>query len=162
MPVAESISFAAATFHRNSQMFPKCHAALTPEEWLRRPSESSNHLLWIVGHMMWAREIVLGLLGASCSKPWFPMFAMGSKPTSAEPYPSVEEIKSAWQEVSAVLTAALEKATPEALSAKAPDRIPTFDGKLSGTIGFMAYHETYHAGQVAYLRTWLGHDRVGG
>lgn len=159
---AETILVAAATFDRNSKMFAKAHGGLTDEEWLRRPGENSNHLLWIIGHMIWARGAVLRMLGSECTRPWFPLFSIGSKVTEAAEYPSVEELKSAWQEMAAALATALEQAAPDALSAKAPERIPTFDGKLSGTIEFMAYHETYHVGQVAYLKTWLGHEGISG
>ncbi len=39
---------------------------------------------------------------------------------------------------------------------------PSADGKLSGTVNFMALHETYHVGQVAYVRSFLGHAGVMG
>jgi len=34
---------------------------------------------------------------------------------------------------------------------------PSADGKLSGVVNFMAFHETYHVGQLAYVRSLLGH-----
>jgi hypothetical protein len=33
---------------------------------------------------------------------------------------------------------------------------PSFDGKVSGLVAFLAFHETYHVGQVSYLKKWLG------
>jgi len=32
------------------------------------------------------------------------------------------------------------------------------DGTTGGVINFLAFHETYHVGQLAYLRCWLGHE----
>jgi uncharacterized damage-inducible protein DinB len=41
-------------------------------------------------------------------------------------------------------------------------KVPSADGTLGGVINFLAYHDTYHTGQVAYLRCWLGHSGVAG
>jgi hypothetical protein len=162
MPVPNEIANAAATYRMNGEMLAKSFAGLTPEEWLRRPGESSNHLLWIVGHVIWARAAVLGLLGVQWSKPWAPLFSRGAKLGDAAQYPSPEEMAAAWTEVSAALTSALEAVSSEALAAPAPPRVPNFDGTVGGTVGFLGLHESLHVGQAAYLRTWLGHEGVAG
>lgn len=162
MPIPAEIVNAAATYRQNGELLVKTYAGLTPEEWLRSPSESCNHLTWIVGHIIWARGATLGLLGSPWTRPWFPLFGRGSKLAEPSQYPSAPELEEAWQDVSAALTCALNEASSEALSAPAPERIPAFDGKLSGTIGFLAFHESYHVGQAAYLRSWLGHGGVAG
>ncbi len=162
MPVPNEIANAAAAYRMNSQALSKSFAGLTPEEWLRRPSESSNHLLWIVGHVIWARAAVTGLLGTKWSRPWLSLFARGAKVVDAGQYPSPQEITQAWEELTAALKSALEEVSVETLAAPSPEKIPTFDGKVSGTIGFLAFHEASHVGQAAYLRTWLGHEGVAG
>ena len=43
-----------------------------------------------------------------------------------------------------------------------PHGIPSPDGKVSGVVAFLAHHETYHVGQTAYLRCYLGHEGVAG
>jgi uncharacterized damage-inducible protein DinB len=64
--------------------------------------------------------------------------------------------------VSAELSAALSNAPADALSKPAPPGPPSFDGKLSGTVAFFAFHDTYHAGQISYLRKWLGYGQTVG
>jgi len=162
MPIPNEIASAAATFRQNGVMLNKGFASLTPEEWLRRPNECSNHLLWIMGHVIWARGVMLGFLGSPWSRPWLPLFARGTKVVEAEKYPSVQELEEAWQEVSVALKGAFDQISETALSADAPGKAPSFDGKLSGTVGFLAFHEAYHVGQVAYLRCWLGHEGIAG
>ena len=39
---------------------------------------------------------------------------------------------------------------------------PSPDGKVSGMIRFLVYHETYHVAQAANLRCWLGHKKMMG
>jgi uncharacterized damage-inducible protein DinB len=162
MPIATQISSAAATYRQNGQFITKSFEGLTPEEWLRRPGEKSNSLLWIVGHVVWARSMVIGFLGSTWSRPWLSLFARGAKLVEPEQYPSLEEITLAWQDVSTCMTAAMEEASAEVLSAPAPEKSPSLDGKISGMVNFLAYHETYHVGQTAYLRTWLGHKGIVG
>ncbi len=69
----------------------------------------------------------------------------------------------AWDETCGRLNTALEAASEELLDTPAPQPgPPSADGKLSGTVNFMALHETYHVGQVAYVRSCLGHAGVMG
>lgn len=157
MPVPAPIANAADNFRFNTDWLGKSLKDLSPEEWLRRPSETSNHLLWMTGHIIWARGNLLGLLGTQWSKPWLPLFARGAKVLDATQYPSPEIALESWNEISSLLPGILEGASEEALSAPAPPRIPSADGKVSGVVGFLAIHETYHVGQAAYLRCWLGH-----
>ena len=68
----------------------------------------------------------------------------------------------AWDESCARLGAAMESVSEEALAAPATSGPPSADGKVSGIVNFLAYHETYHIGQASYLRGWLGHPGVMG
>jgi hypothetical protein len=158
MPIAAPIAVAAASYSQNTNSLTKGFEGLAPEEWLRRPGEKSNHLSWVVGHIIWARAAVAGMLGSPFSKPWFPLVARGSKIADAAEYPSSAELSLALQEVTALLNTAMENASEEALSVPAPGRTPSADGKLSGTVSFLAWHDTFHVGQAAYLRCWLGHS----
>lgn len=160
MPVAAPIAVAAVSFKQNTSSLTKAIAGLTPEEWLRSPSEKSNHLAWLVGHIIWARSAVAKMLGSPFSKPWFPLVYPESKIGGAEEFPSPAELTVALQEVTALLNAAMENASEEALAVPGPERIPSADGKLSGTVSFLAWHDTYHVGQTVYLRSWLGHGGV--
>jgi len=119
-------------------------------------------MAWLVGHLIWARKSVLGRLGAEWTAPWLGLYARGAKLDPAAARPSPPELLSAWSEVSALLGEALEDASEEALSQPIKQGPPSADGKVSGVINFLAYHETYHVGQMAYLRCWLGHKGVMG
>lgn len=160
MSIPAPIAVAAASYHMNSNLLDKSFAGLTQEEWEKRPDAAVNSMQWIAGHVVWARASTLSLLGASWSRPWLPLFARGAKVMDASEYPAKDEILSAWEEVKASLSAAMAEAAPEALSAPAPKTIPSFDGHVSGVLGFLALHESYHVGQAGYLRRWLGHGQV--
>jgi len=162
MPVNPQIAIAAYSFNQNAALLPKSIEGLTAEEWFHRPNESSNHMAWIVGHMIWARGAVIGLLGAEWTQPWPKLFARGVKVLDPAEYPAPEQIMASWKDVTERLNAAMEAGSEETLAKPGPERIPSADGKVSGVVNFLAHHDTYHIGQLGYLRTWLGHPGIVG
>jgi uncharacterized damage-inducible protein DinB len=162
MPIASELATAAHIYRVNEALLPKSIAGLTPEELQRRPNSTSNSMLWIVGHTVWARSMAIKLLGSSWDVPWLPLFARGEKPPEQSEYPQIDEMVLGWKAASANLTTALEQVPAEVLCAPAPEKSPSFDGKNCGMVCFLAYHEAYHVGQAAYLRRWLGHEGVTG
>jgi uncharacterized damage-inducible protein DinB len=163
MPVAPQIVAAAAMYRQNDALLPKAFTSMKADEWNRRPNETTNSMLWAVGHMAWARERTLHFIGVDRSTPSLNEFARGKSGADTSGYPSPEELITAWSEVAAVFSAALDSATVETLSAPRPEKgPPSIDGMVSGIISFMAYHETYHFGQAAYISRWLGHASLMG
>jgi uncharacterized damage-inducible protein DinB len=147
-------------FQTNTDLVKKATEGIPPNQWVQTPGESSNHMLWILGHLIWCRGNILKTLGAEGAAPWGSLFARGTKPASTDHYPSIEEIRKTWVDLTDRLVAGLSNVPAEVL-AKPHDK-PTFDGKTGGFIAFLAFHETYHAGQLGYLRKWLGHGQAVG
>ncbi|MGO9337677.1 MAG: DinB family protein [Terracidiphilus sp.] len=161
MPVASEIGHAAGGFNLNANLLEKSFEGLTPEEWQKSPNEM-NPMIWIAGHIVWARSRALNFLGTKWSRPWLAQFGRGEKIADLAQCPSPEEVLLAWQDVKKALNSALEDASDETLCAGCPPGPPSFDGKLSGSISFFALHESYHVGQAACLRRWLGHGQIAG
>lgn len=157
MPVCTQIAAAAAMFRQNEAFLPKGIQGLTAEDWTRRPNGTTNSILWTVGHMAWARERTMHFLGVERSTPSLSQFARGNDAAQPASSSTPEEILTAWKDVAAALSSALEAASPELLSAPAPEKAPpSIDGTVGGVVCFMAYHDTYHFGQAAYICRWLG------
>jgi uncharacterized damage-inducible protein DinB len=157
MPVPAVIAAAAQNYHMNTDMLAKMVDDLSPEEWLRHPDGNPNHIAWIVGHVTWARERLLSRLGTEWSKPWFSQFGRGTKCGDDVNYPSHDTLLEAWRESSTVLDNTLENVADEFLAQPSVKGPPSTDGNQSGVVHFLAMHETYHLGQISYLRGWLGH-----
>lgn len=162
MPVPSSIAVAAVSFNQNADFLKKNLDGLTDEEWVRCPDGCKNHILWIVGHVTWARSALLKRLGEDWSKPWLSLFGRGAKLDESPTYPTPEEAMLAWNESCERLNAAMESVSTEVLDAPSIQGPRSADGKVSGFVNFLAYHETYHIGQASYLRGWLGHSGVMG
>ena len=149
-------------FKTNTDLVGKALQEVPAEHWFRAPGDDSNHLMWVAGHLVVHRAAVLKYLGGEWTAPWSPLFKRGAQRTTDKEYPSIEEIRSAWQAVSEKLFNLLSSPPAEELSKTAAPGPPSFDGKVSGNVAFLAFHETYHVGQVSYLKKWLGYGQTVG
>jgi hypothetical protein len=151
----------AGIFKLNTDLFKRTIQGIPPARLLARPADDSNHLLWITGHVVVHRARVLKLLGQEWSAAWEPLFVRGAKLAEDAQYPGIDEMGQVWDEVSGRVSMALAAASREALAAPVSKGM-TLDGKISGQISFLALHESYHIGQMAYLRKWLGFGQAVG
>src|SRR5829696_2955035 len=147
-------------FRANTDIINKAIADVRPEDWFRKPSDDSNHMMWLLGHVIVHRGQVLKNLGAQWDSSWAPLFARGAERVADAEYPSVDEMRAAWDQISEQLKTALRAAPEDLLAKPAPEGPPSFDKKLSGTVAFFAFHDTYHTGQVSFLRKWLGYGQT--
>ena len=141
----------AGIFRINTDLFKKTIQGIPSARLLARPADDSNHLLWIAGHVVVHRARVLKLLGQAWSAPWEQLFVRGAKLAEDGLYPGIDEVGQVWDDVSGRLAITLADVSPEALAAPVSKGM-TLDGKISGQISFLALHESYHVGQMAYLR----------
>lgn len=152
----------ANMFKTNSTAFDKATQGVPAEKWLEQPGTDSNHLTWIVGHAVVHRALAAKILGSEWSAPWENLFARGAKRVSPDQYPDANELQRAWREVSEKLNAVLPKASADKLSAPVAAGRPSLDGTVGGTIALLCFHETFHVGQMSYLRKWLGYGQAVG
>jgi uncharacterized damage-inducible protein DinB len=162
MPVPSVVASAAENYRFNSRFLKQTVSDLSPEEWLKRPSDTTNHIAWIVGHMTLCRSRVLPFMGAEWTQPSLEIFGRGAKLQEDSAYPSPESLLSLWSEAGHAMATALENVQEDLLAQPATKGPPSLDGNVSGIVIFMAIHETYHLGQASYLRSWLGHKGVMG
>ena len=119
MPAPDAIAGAAGEFAHNTSFLQKAVAGLTPEQWLGRPGDHSNHITWIVGHVIWARHALINHIGGKWSCPGLESFARSAKLDVSGSYPSSEALLALWRDSATSLDAALSNLTPEAHSVSA-------------------------------------------
>ena len=157
-----SFSNVSGTFKINTEIINRAIADVKPEDWFRTPGDDSNHLMWLLGHVVVHRGHVLRTLGLEWDSSWASLFARGTERVAEAEYPSVDEMTTAWQQISDQLRTALREVPADVLAKPAPQSPPSFDKKISGTVAFYAFHDAYHAGQVSFLRKWLGYGQTVG
>jgi hypothetical protein len=65
-------------------------------------------------------------------------------------------VRDAWRTVSSALADRLATLTAAELDTRAAQSFPVHDESLLGGIAFLQQHESFHIGQLAYLRRLLG------
>lgn len=68
MPMPASIAHAAEGYRFNNNFVLNAVKDLPPGACARRPGDY-NHILWIVGHLLWTRKHILARLGTDWSAP---------------------------------------------------------------------------------------------
>jgi|WetSurMetagenome_2_1015567.scaffolds.fasta_scaffold43886_3 uncharacterized damage-inducible protein DinB len=139
----------------NEHLLGKALEGLSAEDAWRQPGDA-NPIHWLAGHMTIYRYTLLSVLGAGSEVPWAGPFKRTMQPDPAAQVPPVEEIAGAMKAAGPKLAARYAELTDAELAADAPFKLPTPDPSLRGMLAFFAYHESYHLGQVALVRKWIG------
>jgi uncharacterized damage-inducible protein DinB len=133
---------------------------LSDEEVWQSPAGRGNPIGWILGHVVEYRSVLLELLGRPTKLEWGPrLFARGSTRGDRSRYPSRAVIEASWNATHAAMREAFAAATASRLSAPARTELPRVR-TLADQIAFGAFHESYHVGQMGYVRKQLGHSAV--
>jgi DinB superfamily len=157
-----AISASIPLFRASDQLFHSALADVSRDHLLRRPHDASNPLIWIAGHAASARTSLTKMIGESVENQWSEIFARGASVDGDISYPEISEIIALWDHATEKLMPRLESLTDNELAQPSPFTLPTREKTLRGAIAFLNYHETYHIGQMAYLRKWLGYSPLVG
>ena len=158
----QTIAAMSSLFRASDQLFHRALEGIKREDLLRRPHDGSNPLIWIAGHATSSRASLTKIIGEGVEDPWAELFKRGATIDADVSYPEIQEIISQWDGITTKLMPRLQSLTDEELSKPAPFPVPTGDKTKRGAIVFLNYHETYHIGQMAYLRKWLGYSQLVG
>jgi len=144
-------------FTANTQLLVKAFDDVGDDQLWHRPSQQNNPILWIAGHMVGTRALILQLLGDAYDTGWGPQFGRGAVLGHESTYPSKDEVLRVHREVAARLQAKLHTLSLEDLAREVTAGPKPFGVKTVGEqLGFLAMHDSYHLGQVAYVRKALG------
>jgi|ERR1700752_770021 len=157
-----SFSNIKGIYRANTDIINKAIADVKAEDWFRTPGDDSNHLMWLLGHVVVHRGLVLKNLGLDWNPSWAPLFARGADRVDDAAYPSIDEMRNAWNQISEQLKTTLNESADDVFAKPVPAGLPSFDKKVSGLVAFLAFHDAYHTGQVSFLRKWLGYGQTVG
>jgi len=122
---------------------------LTEEDALKKPYEHSNHINWLLGHILHCRFMLGNMLGMKADNPFGEIYWTAIEDKA---YPSVEEIVKEFPKISEKVIAKIASMTNDELDARpAPDK-----PSMTEMVSFFVYHEAYHIGQIGYARKAIG------
>ena len=153
-PVATIFAFSDPLIHQALE-------GLTQEELWRPLTPSNNPLIWVAGHIVQTRAMVLQMLGQQADTGWGCLFDRGAKLGDPGHYPSGSEVARVMNGITPRLHAALAVLEDEQLNRPSSLPIPGLK-TLTDELAFFALHDAYHVGQLAYLRKGLGYPGLAG
>jgi len=153
--MAKSIYHSELIFNLNTRLFLSALEGVTEEQAKERISDHNNPLNWLAVHTVWARYNIAALMGKPAENPYNGLFENFKPFDPNYKYATLAEAKAEWQKASELLKEALATVTEERLAADAPFKNPAGDQTVGGTIAFLAQHESYDVGQVAFLKKYF-------
>ena len=146
----------AFIFGTNDSLADRSFQGVPDADQWKRPTPQSNPMLWIFGHMVDTRTRLLKILGEDVDPGWGDVFGRGAALQDTSGYPSREKILQASREVNARLYARLGAMTDADVSRPATRAFTNAVQTVGDHVAFLAMHDTYHVGQLAYVRKALG------
>lgn len=153
--MAKSIYQSEIILGMNDRLFTNALAGISDEQAKERISDHNNPINWIAAHTVSARYNMLVFLGKPANNPYNELFENFRAYDATLPYPPLREIKDEWQKATGLLKEALNAATEEHLASDSPLKSPIGDFTNGGTLAFLAQHESYDVGQLAFLKKYF-------
>lgn len=146
----------AAILDLNTDLLVNCLADLSEAEARQCLAAGGNNIAFLAAHLTDTRHFLAKRLGAPLANPLARYLASAGGIEEIVVWPSLEEIRSAWLRVSAHLDQTLASLTAAEVSQPDAHRFPLDDKSRLGMIAFLVQHDSYHLGQVGFLRRQLG------
>jgi uncharacterized damage-inducible protein DinB len=156
-----TISSVSGIYELNTSLLPRTLNGIKDEDLVKRPTDCTNSLHFVVGHTAATRFYVGNFLGLDGPCPWGEIFDGGQTVRDISEYPSMTEILQVWNEYAERLQAGFEEVSQSHLESDSPVQLPG-GSTVRGAISFFAFHESYHIGQLAYIRRLLEYDQAFG
>jgi len=150
----------AAVAELNTRLFLNCLQSVTDADALGRPNDRVNNLAFVACHVLDARHYLAGFLGLQLANPLAAVLGGVQRIEDVETLPSLESIREHWRVVSGPVLDCLRSLTPGELKSPSPQRFPIADASFGGALEFQLHHESYHIGQLAYLRKFYGYPAM--
>jgi len=131
--------------------------AVSAEQLAERFTRTTNHILWIAGHIAHTRTMIARLLGSGLA-PSLSIFDEAIR--DDVDYPGLSQCQEHFKAASLDIMRRLPLVTTEELSAPSPMTLPVNDQTTGGVLTFLTDHEAYHLGQLGILRKVAGHPAM--
>jgi uncharacterized damage-inducible protein DinB len=146
----------AAIFDLNTDLLLNCLDGLSDAEGRERLVGGGNSITFLAAHLTDSRHFLAARVGHPLDNPMARYLEGARGFEEVRAWPTLEEVRSAWRSIGTHLQTVLASLGPGELSRRHAHRFPLGDSTQLGLIAFLAQHDAYHLGQVAFLRRQLG------
>lgn len=157
-PNSTKLEIVVPAFRMHSQSFKNALDGISEESALHRIDNVTNHVVWMAGNLVNCRYWLADLLGLEVKDPNGKLFHEGRALDESLQYPSLEELKSNFAEVSPQVYQKLLQVTDEHLDSPYDFGmgIPFVKENVLNMIGMCIGREDYLLGQIGLMRKLLG------
>ncbi len=142
-------------YELNTRLFVNCLQGIDDGTARQRLNGTTNNVAFIVAHLVDARFYLSKILGLELENPLEASLGDVNSVDEAHEFPNLDALRGMWSELADVLDERLREITGDELSADAPSDFPVADNSILGGVAFLVQHESYHIGQLAFLRKCL-------
>lgn len=145
-----------AILELNTDLMLNCLDGISDDQARQRLAGGGNTLAFLAAHLTDTRHFLAARLGQPLANPLSRYLAEASSIEDIVEWPSLDEQRGWWRGISRHLGAVVASRTPEQLRRADVHRFPMEDSSELGLIAFLVQHDSYHTGQMAFLRRQLG------
>ena len=149
-------------YNLNTNLINKTLENLSDDIAHKRVNDTGTSLHWIIGHIANSRHNVGGLFNAGTKFEKSDLFNGGTPLKEPSEYPPIKEIKKIFEDVSEKFMKRIEELTDDDINKKLENKLPVKDDTMLAAISFFSLHESYHVGQLSYIRKQLGMEGLTG
>ncbi len=146
----------AAIFDLNTDLLANCVLDVTDAQANERLAGGGNSIAFLVAHVVDARHFLAELLGAPLPNPVGLVLADIQTIEDVTQMPALAELLEAWRRISTHLRTVFERVHASRLEARSEHDFPMHGMTVRDAVAFLAQHDSYHVGQISFLRRQLG------
>lgn len=148
----------AKQFEVNHSVAHRNLAGVTHDESLVPPAPAGNCVNWVLGHIVWARNLVMAAIGEPPT--WTAdrtgAYDRGSAPLTADRAQRLEDLLAALDRSQQTMMAKIRSLDEAALNRTVEAAEPLDAQSVGERLMTLSFHEAYHVGQFGVLRRLLG------
>jgi len=148
-------------FRFNTRLVEVVLDGLTEEQALLRAREGrGNSVTFLVGHVSSSRYGLMKALQVIEDNPFAGLYGADTGVQDDAPYPPIGEVRQQWATTGKTFDDALAAMTDEVARQSDDHSAPMVEKTLLGLVSFIAWHESYHLGQIGMIVRDLGLPEV--
>ncbi|MFC2083508.1 DinB family protein [Bacteroidota bacterium] len=140
----------------NTRLLVNCFENVSNSQAQERINEKTNPMIFILMHILDARYYLARYVGIHIESPYKKISGKAKKFEDIKEYPTISEILEYWKEIGELIYDGISNLEEEKLEKKSSFSFPVNDNTVLGAITFLIHHESYHIGQLGYLRKLIG------
>ncbi len=122
----------------------------------KRVSQNTNSIKFLLCHIVDARFFLAGIIGLIDVCPFKDIFEKVQSIEEFNQYPPMVDLMDSFENITSKISVQFSKLDNEAISKQLTNKFPIEDRTVLGGITFLLEHESYHIGQIGFIRKYFG------